>query len=45
MAAQENAHLKVFEDLVRERRVRPTILHPIWHAVGFAAGNYVANTW
>ncbi|MEQ8441145.1 MAG: demethoxyubiquinone hydroxylase family protein [Alphaproteobacteria bacterium] len=38
MAEQEARHLKAFEDLIAERRVRPTAFHPIWHAAGFAMG-------
>jgi len=38
MAGQEARHLAAFETLVRERRVRPTALSPLWHAAGFALG-------
>ena len=38
MAEQEQAHLTTFDRLVRERRVRPTLLAPVWHAAGFALG-------
>jgi len=38
MHAQELQHLKTFEDLIAERRVRPSLLHPLWHAAGFALG-------
>ncbi len=38
MAAQEERHLAAFDKLVRERRVRPTALSPIWHVAGFALG-------
>jgi ubiquinone biosynthesis monooxygenase Coq7 len=38
MAEQERRHLERFEKLVAERRVRPTALTPLWHAVGFAMG-------
>lgn len=38
MAEQERAHLETFEKLIVERRVRPTLLHPLWHALGFALG-------
>ena len=30
MAAQEERHLKRFNDLMAERRVRPTALQPLW---------------
>lgn len=38
MAEQEKAHLARFEALVRENRVRPTALLPLWHIAGFALG-------
>ena len=38
MAAQEQKHLDAFDRLIVERRVRPTILSPVWHAAGFALG-------
>ncbi|HXA72339.1 MAG TPA: demethoxyubiquinone hydroxylase family protein [Stellaceae bacterium] len=38
MAEQERRHLERFERLVRERRVRPTALSPLWHVAGYALG-------
>jgi ubiquinone biosynthesis monooxygenase Coq7 len=38
MAAQEDRHLKRFDHLMSERRVRPTALQPIWNVAGFALG-------
>ncbi|HZB92583.1 MAG TPA: demethoxyubiquinone hydroxylase family protein [Stellaceae bacterium] len=38
MAEQEQRHLAAFEKLVVARRVRPTMLSPLWHAAGFALG-------
>jgi 3-demethoxyubiquinol 3-hydroxylase len=38
MAEQEKRHLAAFEALVVARRVRPTLLSPLWHAAGFALG-------
>lgn len=38
MAAQEREHNKVFDRLLVERRVRPTVLSPLWHVAGFALG-------
>jgi ubiquinone biosynthesis monooxygenase Coq7 len=38
MKEQEDRHLAAFEALIRQRRVRPTILHPFWHVAGFALG-------
>ena len=38
MAAQEDEHLRHFEELLNARGVRPTALHPLWHLAGFALG-------
>jgi ubiquinone biosynthesis monooxygenase Coq7 len=38
MADQEERHLKTFDRLVNERRVRPTALEPVWRIAGFALG-------
>ena len=38
MAAQEERHLKRFNQLMAERRVRPTALQPFWNVAGFALG-------
>ncbi len=38
MAEQEKRHLETFESLMKERKVRPTALMPLWHAAGFALG-------
>lgn len=38
MADQEARHLRTFETLLVERRVRPTLLSPLWHVAGFALG-------
>jgi 3-demethoxyubiquinol 3-hydroxylase len=38
MAAQEERHLKAFDRLILERRVRPTLLAPLWHVAGYALG-------
>jgi 3-demethoxyubiquinol 3-hydroxylase len=38
MAEQEARHLAAFDALVRQRRVRPTLLQPLWSAAGFALG-------
>ena len=38
MADQEQRHLKSFDRLVNERRVRPTALEPLWRVAGFALG-------
>ena len=38
MAMQEERHLKRFDELMSKRRVRPTLLQPIWRVAGFALG-------
>jgi len=38
MHEQELRHLAAFEKLLVERRVRPTLLQPLWHVAGFALG-------
>ena len=38
MQDQEQVHLDTFSRLIAERRVRPTVLLPIWHVAGFALG-------
>ncbi len=38
MAEQEEEHLKAFDTLINERRVRPTALEPVWRIAGFTLG-------
>jgi 3-demethoxyubiquinol 3-hydroxylase len=38
MAEQESRHLERFDELVNARKVRPTVLSPVWHVAGFALG-------
>jgi 3-demethoxyubiquinol 3-hydroxylase len=38
MAASERKHLQTFDQLMVARRVRPTVLQPLWHVAGFALG-------
>jgi ubiquinone biosynthesis monooxygenase Coq7 len=38
MAQAEERHLKAFDRLVNERKVRPTALEPVWRMAGFALG-------
>jgi 3-demethoxyubiquinol 3-hydroxylase len=38
MAEQEDRHLREFDRLMVERRVRPTALSPLWHVAGYALG-------
>jgi ubiquinone biosynthesis monooxygenase Coq7 len=42
MASQEQRHLARFDHLVAERRVRPTVLQPVWNVAGFALGAVTA---
>jgi ubiquinone biosynthesis monooxygenase Coq7 len=42
MQAQEQVHLRTFNDLIVDRRVRPTALLPLWHLAGFALGAITA---
>ena len=38
MKGQELHHLETFEKLIVERKVRPTVLYPLWNVAGFALG-------
>jgi ubiquinone biosynthesis monooxygenase Coq7 len=38
MAEQERRHLAEFDRLLVERRVRPTLLSPVWHVAGWTLG-------
>lgn len=38
MAAQEAVHLQTFSEMMTRRRVRPTLLSPVWHVAGYAMG-------
>lgn len=38
MKAQEEVHFKTFEEWVVSHRVRPTVLHPLWHVAGYVLG-------
>lgn len=42
MQAQEQHHLRTFNDLIVDRRVRPTAMLPFWHVAGFALGAVTA---
>jgi ubiquinone biosynthesis monooxygenase Coq7 len=42
MASQEQRHLRRFDQLVAERRVRPTALQPLWSMAGYALGAVTA---
>ncbi len=38
MADQEQEHIEKFNELILEKRVRPTVLLPVWNIAGFALG-------
>ena len=38
MAAQEQRHLSRFNQLIADRRIRPTALQPMWNVAGFMLG-------
>lgn len=38
MAEQEQRHLDVFNGMIAARRVRPTLLTPLWHVAGYVLG-------
>jgi 3-demethoxyubiquinol 3-hydroxylase len=38
MDGQERRHLERFNTLMAQRRVRPTVLQPVWDVAGFALG-------
>ena len=42
MKQQEQVHLDTFTALISKRRVRPTLLLPLWHVAGLALGAVTA---
>ena len=38
MAAQEERHSKAFDAMIARRRIRPTLLHPLWNIAGYGLG-------
>ncbi|MGC6512094.1 MAG: demethoxyubiquinone hydroxylase family protein [Parvibaculales bacterium] len=38
MAAQEQSHMDHFDALIVERKIRPTLMAPLWDMAGFALG-------
>lgn len=42
MAEAEERHLAHFEAMLPDRRVRPTLLHPLWSVAGYALGAMTA---
>jgi ubiquinone biosynthesis monooxygenase Coq7 len=44
MRDQEQHHLNTFENLIVERRVRPTALSPIWNVGAYALGTELVQS-
>jgi ubiquinone biosynthesis monooxygenase Coq7 len=42
MASQEDRHRKYFDVMIARRRVRPTLLHPLWNVAGYGLGMVTA---
>ena len=42
IAEDEDEHLSYFEDLMIEKRVRPTLMSPLWKLGGFSLGAFTA---
>ncbi len=42
MAAQEERHSKAFDAMIVRRRIRPTLLHPLWNVAGYGLGMVTA---
>ena len=42
IAEEEDEHLSYFEDLMIEKRVRPTLMSPLWKLGGFSLGAFTA---
>jgi ubiquinone biosynthesis monooxygenase Coq7 len=38
MAAQERRHLEIFDGMMVDRGIRPTLLQPVWNVAGHALG-------
>ncbi|HEX8126530.1 MAG TPA: demethoxyubiquinone hydroxylase family protein [Allosphingosinicella sp.] len=38
MMSQEREHLRTFDEMMVERGIRPTLLHPVWTVAGHALG-------
>jgi ubiquinone biosynthesis monooxygenase Coq7 len=45
MWEQEKVHLELFENYVKDRRVRPTVLMPFWSIAGYVLGKHIACAW
>jgi ubiquinone biosynthesis monooxygenase Coq7 len=42
MATQERRHLDIFDKMIADRAVRPTLLQPVWNVAGHALGAVTA---
>ena len=42
IAEEEDVHLSYFEDLMIKKRVRPTLMSPLWKLGGFSLGAFTA---
>jgi ubiquinone biosynthesis monooxygenase Coq7 len=42
MLAHEEEHRQKFDELIRQRRVRPTVFSPLWHVGAYAIGALTA---
>lgn len=38
MWEQEKEHRRAFEELINQRRARPSLLYPLWHCAGYVLG-------
>ena len=43
MKSHEDEHLALFTELMIKSRARPSILNPVWGALGFALGSITAT--
>lgn len=43
MKSQEEEHLKTFNQLLKERNIKPTIFTPLWHCGGYLLGVATAS--
>lgn len=43
MQSHEEEHLKEFTKLMIQNRIRPSLLNPLWGALGYALGSFTAT--
>ena len=43
MKGHEEEHLKLFNQLMIQNRVRPSLLNPLWATLGYALGHVTAS--